>query len=249
MLIKKPFKKGSLNAVAPYYKTAGGGSLGLQTSLGAFYSLDNTLVDATGNMSALTNNNSVTFSSPGGTLTAVTNAAIFASASSKYLSVAAATAINMGATSFSLSFWYYNTGGGGAVPISKYVGFGNGDFETNSSFTGGASPVTFAACKGNNTAISSGNQTQSTWHHYVFTYNSSGGAQNIYVDGSPVANNTVSNAPSGTGNLNIGANAAPGAYIDGRMALVGLWKGRVLTSGDASLLWNSGAGLSYAAMA
>ena len=225
------------------------GGLGLQTNLGAFYSLDNTLNDATGNMSALTNNNSVTFSSPGGTLTAVTNAAIFASASSKYLSVAAASAINMGAVSFSVQLWYYNTANGGAIPLDKYVGFGNGDFTVGATFTGGASPITFAACRANNTAISSGNQSKDTWHHYVFTYNSSGGAQNLYVDGSAVSNNTASNPPSGTGNLHIGASGSPGNYVDGRIALVGLWKSRVLSAGDVTALWNSGAGLSFAAMA
>lgn len=224
------------------------GALGLQTSLGAFYSLDNTLVDATGNMADLTNNGSVTFSSPGGTLTAVTNAGIFASASSQYLSVAAASAINMSG-SFSVSFWYYNTGGGGAIPIAKYVGFGNGDLDCASTFTGGSSPISLGSNRSTSTLVASGNQTQNTWHNYVFTYNSTGNAQFLYVDGTQAATNTGGAAPSGTGNLHIGANMTPGSYIDGRMALVGLWKGRVLSSSDASLLWNSGAGLSYSAMA
>jgi hypothetical protein len=232
-----------------YKPPVAGGALGLQTSLGAFYSLDNTLVDATGNMSDLTNNNSVTFSSPGGTLTAVTNAAIFASASSQYLSVAAASAINMGSTSFSVQLWYYNTGGGGAIPINKRVGFGNGDFQTSSTFTGGASAVNWRSQSDTGTVCNSGNLSQNTWHHYVYTYNSTGNAQFLYVDGSQVDTNTGGSVPSGTGNLHIGANNGPGSYVDGRIALVGLWKGRVLSSSDVTALYNSGAGLSYAAMA
>src|SRR6185295_4889701 len=84
---EKLWAQGGMGPGPGMVHSTGGGALGLQTNLGSFFSLDNTLNDATGNVTALTNNNTVTFvSSTPSPIAAVTNSAKFVSASSQYLS-------------------------------------------------------------------------------------------------------------------------------------------------------------------
>jgi hypothetical protein len=229
---------------------AAGGALGLQTSLGAFYSLDNTLADATGNLTDLTNNNTVTFvTPPGAGLAAVTNCANFVEASSQTLSHASNSAIDVAGSDFSVSFWYYCTNNGGSTYVDKANGaFGSREFRIDSTFTGGNSPIRGVVIPGSATAITSSNQSKNAWHHVVFTYVNSSNLQTLYIDGSSAASGTAENDPAGTNTLTIGGQSAS-AYLNGNMALVGIWKGRTLSSGDVTALYNSGAGRSYAAMA
>lgn len=224
--------------------------LGLQTNLGSFFSLDNTLADATGAVTNLTNNNTVTFvSPPGGGLAAVTNCAAFVAASSQYLSHADATGINVaGGIDFSIQFWYYATGNSNFFTSKATGGFGSREFEISYGFgTGSANPITVGI--NNLDSLATGNITNTAWHHFVFTFNNTSKATIIYIDGSSAATKTMTGVTTaGTSQLNIGANASPGNYWAGNFALYGIWRNRVLSSGDVTSLYNSGAGRSYAAM-
>jgi hypothetical protein len=228
--------------------STGGGGLGLQTSLGSFFSLDNTLADATGAVTNLTNNGTVTFvSPPGGGLAAVTNCANFVAASSQYLSHADATGINIVGVDSSIQFWYYATGNSNFFASKSTGGFGSREFQISYGFgTGSANPVSTDI--NNGTAAITANVSNSAWHHYVLTRNNATNGIIVYIDGSSAAT-ASSGAAAGTSQLNIGANATPGNYWAGNIALFGVWRNRILSAGDVTLLYNGGAGLSYAAMA
>lgn len=242
-------RRGYLTGRSAYDPSSGGG-LGLQTNLGSFFSLDNTLNDATGAVTALTNNNTVTFvSPPGGGLAAVTNCANFVQASSQYLSHADATGINTAAIDFSLQFWLYIAAGGGEGIASKSDGaFGNREYAIDEAFTGGAASPR-VSINSSGTAITSGaTMSRSAWHHVVITYVNSTKAMVMYIDGASSNTATAPANTAGTSNLQLGCTAALGGFWTGNMALFGTWRNRVLSAGDVTLLYNSGAGLSYAAM-
>lgn len=227
---------------------AASGSLGLQTSLGSFFSLDNTLADATGAVTNLTNNGTVTFvSPPGGGLAAVTNCANFVSASSQYLSHADATGINVAGIDFSLQFWYYATGTGTFMASKTTGGFGSREYDISYPFNGGPGNIRFEINNGGQ--INATTTTTSAWHHCVITFNTTSKAVIIYNDGASAGSGTSTQSGAGTSQLNIGATGTPGNFFGGNMALFGTWRSRILSAGDVTLLYNSGAGLSYAAMA
>lgn len=229
---------------------AAGGSLGLQTNLGSFFSLDNTLADATGSVTNLTNNNTVTFVTTAATSgpSANTNCANFVTASSQYLSHADATGINVAAIDFSLQVWFRSTASTMFFASKATGGFGSREYQLSYGFgTGSSNPITFDA--NNGTTLTSGNVTNSAWHHMVITRNNATNAQIMYIDGSSFASNTGSSDPAGTSQLNIGADPAPGTFWGGQLCMFGTWRNRILSAGDVTLLYNSGNGLSYAAMA
>ena len=229
--------------------STGGGALGLQTSLGSFFSLDNTLNDATGAVTALTNNNTVTFvTPPGGGLAAVTNCANFVVASSQYLSHADATGINVAGIDFSLQVWFYSTGNTAYLASKSSGGFGSREYNWDYTFgTGASNPVRVDL--NNSGAITTGNVTNTAWHHAVITYNATSKATIVYIDGASAATGNSNTVPAGTSQLNIGASPLPNIYWGGNLCLFGTWRNRILSAGDVTLLYNSGAGLSYAAMA
>ena len=226
---------------------AAGGALGLQTNLGSFFSLDNTLADATGAVTDLTNNNTVTFvSTPGSGFTAISQVANFVGASSQYLSHADATGINVAGVDFSIQVWLYPTGTG-FIASKTTGGFGSREYELSRPFaTGGSDP--FRAQLNNGGAITSANNAASAWHHYVLTYNNSTNAMILYVDGSSAATGSSSSDGAGTSTLYIGAAGDLTTFWSGNMALFGTWRSRILSAPDVTALYNGGAGLSYAAM-
>ena len=223
------------------------GSLGLQTNLGSFFSLDNTLSDSTGAVSDLTNNNSVTFVSSTPTpIAAVTNSAKFVSASSQYLSHADATGINVAGIDYSLQVWVYYTSNSAYIASKNTGAFGSREFQLIQVF-GTPPAIQFQANSSGSQTTGSGFAT-STWHHIVVTQNGTTGAVIVYVNGSSAATGTGA-IPAGTSQLNIGASSTPGTYFGGNMCLFGVWRNRILSAADVTALYNSGNGLSYAAMA
>ncbi len=233
----------------PGRAASGGGSLGLQTNLGSFFSLDNTLSDSTGAVSDLTNNNTVTFVSSTPTPpSAVTNSAKFVVASSQYLSHADATGINVAGIDFSIQAWAYSTGNTMFVSSKSTGAFGSREYSLAYNFgTGSSNPFAFQCNSGGN--ATTGNIGNNAWRHLVFTYNATTKAGILYVDGSSAATNTFANNPAGTSTLHIGADPSPGTYWGGNICLYGTWRNRILSASDVTALYNSGNGLSYAAMA
>jgi len=249
ILPKRVLAQGGMGPGPGTVHSTGGGSLGLQTNLGSFFSLDNTLADATGNVTNLTNNGTVTFvSPPGGGLPAVTNCAKFVSASSQFLSHADATGINVAGIDFSLQFWFFVTASTKTFATKNSGGFGSREYGLDYPFgSGGSNPV--RADINNSLTLTTANFSTNAWHHAVLTYNATTKGAILYVDGSSAATGTAGNNPAGTSQLNLGADGSNTPLYDGNLALFGTWRSRILSAGDVTLLFNSGAGLSYAAMA
>jgi hypothetical protein len=233
--------------------STGGGALGLQTSLGAFFSLDNTLADATGTVTNLTNNNTVTFvSSTPSPIAAVSNTAKFVSASSQSLSHLDATGINVAGIDFSLQCWAFPTNNTNTFLSKNSGSFGNREYQLQYPFGAGSSNPVRIDINSAGAVASTANVANNAWIHIVITFNNTSKATIIYVNGSSAASATSSVGAVGTSDFYIGANTnggAPSGFMDGGISLVGIWRNRILSAGDVTLLYNSGAGLSYAAMA
>ena len=225
-----------------------GGSLGLQTNLGSFFSLDNTLADATGAVTDLTNNNTVTFVTSPTPPTAVTRSANFVSASSQTLSHADATGINIAGINASVQIWVRPTGNTKQVASKNGGGFGSREYNIAYGFGDGTNnPISIFT--DDNTVRSSSNIAINTWIHVVFTWNNTSKAFVCYVNGSQYSSTTETDPTAGTSTLYLGASSGGTASFDGQMCLFGTWRNRILSAADVTALYNSGNGLSYAAMA
>lgn len=233
---------------AGLYVPAGSG-LGLQTNLSSFFSLDNTLADATGAVTDLTNNNTVTFVSPPSSLPAVTNCANFVSASSQYLSHADATGLNVVGVDFSIQLWVYPTDNTRTFLTKNSGAFGSREFRVSYTFGSGATnPI--QSVVGDYSSLTTSNYSTNAWHHVVLTFNNTSKATVLYVDGASAATSTGSGTgPGGTSDFRVGASGDLAQYMSGNICLVGVWKSRILSAGEVTQLYNSGNGLSYAAMA
>jgi hypothetical protein len=93
--------------------------------------------------------------------------------------------------------------------------------------------------------------TTSAWVHLIGTFNVSGGVCKLYVNGV----DSTSGSPAVGGTMNSSASAplgigqiAGGFMGAGLVDQCGFWKGRILSASDVAALYNSGNGLSYAAM-
>jgi hypothetical protein len=230
-----------------YNPPAAAGGLGLQTNLASFFSLDNTLADSVGAVTDLTNNNSVTFVTSPTPPAAVTRSANFVAASSQYLSHADATEINVAGINFSLSFWFYCVSA--TMPIlGKTTGaFGSREYNAAYGFGDGINnPLRMGT--DDNTIRNSSNTPRQAFHHAVMTWNNSTKAFVCYLDGAQYSSTTESNATAGTSELRLGADTG-GGFLNGNLCLFGTWRNRILSAADVTALYNSGNGLSYAAMA
>lgn len=233
-----------------YRNKPAGGALGLQTSLTGFWSFENTSwLDDTGNGTTLTGTGS-----PTTTTGKVGNGASLV-ASTSYLQAAHNTNISAAGGSFSISLWLNLAGATGELIIfSKSLNtFGNLEWGFGTRFT--TSNVFSFNCNNTSTSAFRAEDTVAatfgSFVHLVGTYDSSTGGMVLYKNGSQVGTGTL------TGTLNSSASAPlnfgySGSAIQGVNSVVdqaGFWKGRVLSAGDVTLLYNSGNGLTYAAMA
>jgi hypothetical protein len=233
---------------------SGGGSLGLQTNLTAFWSFEDTSwTDDTGNGSTLTGTGS-----PASSSTAPAKVGNYLSLNgSSYLSAGSNTNLVTGSGSFSVQCWVYTPappGAGGFMNKDNNV-FGQKEWSLGTRFTS-ANKWDFTVYNTSTTqfpATSTTTVATSTWTHLVGTFNSSTGAVLIYVNGSVDGSGatltgtvqSTASAPFNIGRLAGGTGIANGHRID----QCGFWKGRVLSASDVTALYNSGNGLSYAAMA
>lgn len=226
-----------------------GGALGLQTNCTAFWEFQTTgWADATGNGTTLTGTGSPT------TTTGVVGNAASLVASTSYLQAANNANINAGGGSFSAAFWVNLAGnpGNGFIFSKSLATFGNYEWNFGVVFT--TANVFRFTCANTSTSFFTADDsvafTTGSFVHLGGTFNSATGAMVIYKNGSQVGTGTL------TGTLNSSASAPlsfgnNGAAISGVNSVVdqaGFWKGRILSAGDFTALYNSGNGLSWAAM-
>lgn len=233
---------------------SGAAGLGLQTSCTGFWELENTSwTDATGNGTTLTGTGSPTSVSG-----LVGNAASF-DGSTQYLSAASNTSISADSGDFSCQAWVNLD----VVKVSSLGIFSKGqgsggDNEWGLGVGTTTSNVWRFACVNtgftqfNAGAAASGDGLAATgaWYHLVGTFTASTGAMQLYVNG--VANGTATltgTLQDTSSTLNIGRLGSGAVLQDGLIDQCGFWKGRVLSAGDVTALYNGGAGLSWAAMA
>lgn len=217
----------------------------LLTDLVAYWKLD----EASGvrgdshGTSPLTDNNTV-----GSAAGKLGNAASFVAANSEYLSTNS-DALNISGA-LSISLWVRPASasaselliGGYSIagaPFSGY-GIGNGVGTGNSGkwtiWTGGTG--------GSDWKKSVANVAANVWTHLVVTIDASGNGV-LYINGSQ--DTTFSSFPVAaySGLRALGSNSGgTSSFFSGRIDEVGIWK-RLLTSEECTLLWNSGAGLTY----
>lgn len=234
--------------------TKSGGGLGLQTSCTAFWSFEDTSwTDDTGNGTTLT-----AVGSPTSVSGKVGNAASLGN-STHALTAASNTNILAAAGSFSVAVWVNApTNPSGNIFSKDLNTFGNREWGFDVIFSG-SNRWAFKCFNTSSTAFSAlaaaGSGDYSTgWHHLVGTYDGATKQILFYLDGAASGSgNTLTGTAgsSASATLNFGrvAAATPTSVNPLLVDQAGFWKGRILSAGDVTALYNGGAGLSYAAMA
>jgi hypothetical protein len=234
-----------------YTPPVAGGALGLQTNLTAFWSLENTSwTDDTGNGTTLTGTGS-----PTTTTGKVGNGASLV-ASTSYLQCTSNTNILNGGSSFSVQVWANAT-----TPPGEWLffnksndAFANREWGLGTRFTGSFSSFSFRCDNTSSTAFRAEDSVAATtgsFVHLVGTFNSSTGAMILYKNGSQVGTATLTGTMTSSASAPLSFNAHNTAIGTQNFVVdqAGFWKGRVLSAADVTALYNSGNGLSYAAMA
>jgi hypothetical protein len=156
-----------------------------------------------------------------------------------YLTVAHATAVDVGQTSFSIEFWCKRA----AVGSIEWF-HGKGQYATRMNFN--ASNVFYVVANGVSAAHSSVTVADTNWHHYVVTKGASGTGDDwkIYIDGSDVSVADTSNVPDSTTDAyTFGHDAYSGAGSNGALDEVAIYKGTTLSSTRVLAHYNAGIGL------
>ena len=225
--------------------------LGLQTNCTGFWEFKTlSWLDSTGNGTTLTAGGTPTVTTGPGT-----NSAVAVGNGTDYLTATSNTFILNGGSSFSIQCWVNIAAPPGSpLLFNKWNGsFGADEWGWGTVFSG--SNVWQFITSDTSTSLYTANSASSiatgSWIQLVGTYNSSGGAMVTYVNGSANGTggtNTGTMQSTASAPLNVGR--VPGNIIAGAVsvALCGFWKGRILSAGNVSSLYNSGSGLSWAAM-
>lgn len=224
------------------------GGLGLQTNLSAFWAFaSQPSVDSTANG----NNLSTGAGTPGTTSGPGSNSAVSYNGSSSN-KIVNNTSLQLG-TNFSINFWVNSTGANNdGIFLSKDDGgFGNWDWYFGPNFNGSANVYSFVMYSaGTSTKICDSIVTvtpgltmvSGTWD---------GTNQRIYINGAlsaTCAQTAVFTGQSSAIFVGQDGGGGSGAFMTGSVALVGLWKNRVLNLTDVANLYNAGNGLSFAGM-
>ncbi len=237
-------------------RPGGGGSLGLRTNCTAFWEFENTSwADATGNGTTLT-----AVGSPTSVAGKVGNAGSVGN-SANALTANSNTNIISGGGSFSAAVWVNSValGIGNHHIFNKRLGtFGNDEWGFGVTFSG-SNRWSFSCFNTGSTGFdalaASGSGNFSTgWHLLVGTYDSATKALVLYLDGAASGSGatltgTLGSSASATLNFGRVGAGTPTSINPVLVDQAGFWKGRILSASDVTALYNSGNGLSWAAMA
>lgn len=199
----------------------------------------------------LTNNNSATYSAG-----KINNGVNLVLASSQSLSIADASQTGLDLVGdFTFSFWVKFT----SLPANTYTqGLVNKDDASNHSFNTylyNVSGTYYIAVAINSTykvtSITWAGAATGTWFYFTIRYTASTGVITCYVNDSSIGtatglptsiDNTAAAFKLGDDGYNPGSTI--NGHLNGSMDEVGVWS-RVLTSGEVTSLYNSGAGFQY----
>jgi hypothetical protein len=210
--------------------------MALTDNLQAFYKLSDTS-DSSGNNRTLTNNGNVTFA-PG----KIGNAAVFDG--SNYLQ---ANNVTLGGQSeFTVSFWFNNSDTSGQVDL-----LGQWPGNQDNIFFYVLTPDQDNTRIVTSTVGSEGSDefsgfapydlSNGTWHHTVFTLNSTGGS--LYLDGQllVLGNNTIQSLNATNAPFYIGRVEEAARNQSRMLDALGIWN-RALSNAEVAELYNSGNG-------
>jgi len=226
----------------------------LYNSLVAYWRLNETSgtrADATGRGNTLTDNNTVT-SNPG----IISTAAQFTHANAEYFSIADNADVgNTGSDDpFTIQFWVYpgdvTANYNVASKASPDPPAANSSYEYQ-CFQTSSSRFLFAIGNGSTGAsvTSTVALSNSTWYHVIIWHDPVANTANIWVNGTVTSTAWAGGTLNGSNPMRIGTvlngSSQVGQYAwDGRIGEGAIWK-RVLTAGERTRLYNSGAGLAY----
>ncbi len=223
--------------------------MALTDNLVAFWELDD-LVDAHG-ANDLTNNNSATFATG-----KVGNAVDVERGSTQFLSRADNTDLSTGDIDWTLNAWVKVEAVDGSNNLVFVAKDDSGNHAEYYLFYQGSSSqfrlevygATGFGSQGAVNATTFGSVSTGTWYMVTAWHDATNNQVGIAVNaGTADTAGHSAGVIDGNGSFKIGADAFAADYFDGLIDQVGLWK-RVLTSGERTSLYNSGNGLSYAAM-
>lgn len=207
--------------------------MAITDNLVAYWKLDESSGNATDSVGSYSaTNNNVTYSSG-----IINNGAVFSGASNSYLS----TSYNANLTTFSFSFWIYTTTTSSTLDI----------LGRRKDSTVWFQPLRYSSAQNNDIGFYDGakadrwtgaSATANQWNHCVFTV--TGGNITLYLNGTSQGSKTIT-ISNPTATLLFGM-PLPGSTTswNGKIDEIGLWD-RVLTSAEATQLYNAGAGLQY----
>jgi len=207
------------------------------------------LVDAVGAANNLTDVNTVT-----SVTGKVGNGSHFVSSSSQTLKHASNTSLQMGDIDFSIALWIKIVSAGGGVQqcfVSKWNGATD-----NREYMVEINDTTVAKAEfrvSNNgvavkTAVTTASISSGTYGFVVAYHDSVNNLIGVSLNGA--AAQTASHTTgvlAGSAEFRVGSLGTDAAFLNGDLDQVGIWK-RVLSSAEITTLYNSGNGLSYAAM-
>ena len=180
------------------------------------------------------------------------NAAVFASASTDYLTIADNAALSLGNEDFSISAWIRITAdNGSARMLAKYhydsdnreyaIAWDAAADNTFSFQIGFSSGTAFTEVYASTFGAPATNGTQWCW---LYMYHENGTEIGISVDNGTIDTSAhTGGVHSGSSSLNIGRRQED-LYCDADIQQVAIWR-RLLTADDRAVIYNSGSGLSY----
>lgn len=169
-------------------------------------------------------------------------------ANSEYLSITdgAQTGLDVGTADFSLSLWFLATDISGTKVLASKgnassTALGWSLFLTNAT-------LTWRNGDGTSTAEVTETVLAGKWYHVLATADRDGNMQ-MWVDAVSAGTATaLSSTMDNASPLHLGASATPGSYHGGKLAMVIFWPSTLLSSGNATTLYNSGEFLSWGNM-
>lgn len=181
----------------------------------------------------------------------IVQAALFASSSSEYLSLADNASLSTGDIDFTLSAWVYlNSKSANMFIVSKGPDATTGR-EYTLFYNQSIDRLRFIVVNGSNSAAVDanvfGSPSASTWYHILAWHDSVANTINISANGGSANSASYAFGAADTaGAFRIGGNSAvtPAAFWNGRIDEVGFWK-RILTTEERAQVYNKGAGCSY----
>jgi hypothetical protein len=183
------------------------------------------------------------------------NSAQFTAATSEYLSIADNASLSMSDIAFTLSGWFYLDDIGTTRPlINKHTLAGNqrgyllGYTGGSGKFFGGVSDDGGVGI--HQTTISHPLvAVANTWYFVTFWHDATANEIGIQVNTETELTAAWSTGVfDNTATFYLGTNGQLDAFHNGRMAMVGIWKNRVLGAADIVQLYNDGFGLRHGAL-